>query len=1074
MKLDNIIYDKDSLQSAIVEQWLRESPAFKAMYPSDTSTALTNVFASYGAMLQYMLVSAMANCYTDTAFSDRAIYQLATTLGNAIQGNTSSSVDVTIVKNNLVNLRTDIPKNSTFKINNVNFFNPRAIRFDAGYTTSAGVNLIQGEIITSTQITSGSPYERLYFSSDFKCNHNYITVKVNNEEWSVSDSFLQYDNTSLTSSDSTNVVVLKTDATGRSYIKFGDSRLGNLPPANSVVQIEYVSCDGEDGNINTTGVEGELTSKVTFLNQYNEEVALDVTVTTTSTAFGGANTQSIDVLRYSSPFIFASGHRAIRRQDYVAMLLNYCGYKTANVWGEYEEANMLGAYDAIMMNMVYYTGLKAFETYPYDTIGEINNKAVFNGELETAMGLVGSHSVKVTSKTDANYSFIVQDNDGKGFFFINDDNLDPRDSLLPLWSKASAGEVYVYTLRDNGVATPGDKYEIGDVLLLNGTDLEVTVMKVSDTLGEVLELKLNKNISDTELNLDTDTFGTTYVSGSMLGSGLRVRIISEGKLDSNIVTTNDEGNNERGIINAKSDMLDSLYYQSTKEPTLLAPVQIRFDFSKLNSGKSITGIKLKTPNAAVDYSSFVGTFAIYGTNVEPDYVNVRNSKDWVRVLDRTVVNDPGLNEWTDWFATNVLDNEKKCASYRYYVMEIYSTNYGSIDPERLVTIGKIKLQFAEDASTIYYDENGEMNIQLPVYGSAGPTGDEDGYLTSSLFDKEGLSLYKYNVTINGVTKQNGYNTDNLLLYRYAFNNEIVKFYVRVMDIDNQIFKIFLNRIPNTTLIGNNKLNTEQSLDTDILYSYRFYDGTDLIDDGFGGTGYHVGDTVYVDGSNQQLKLYIDRVNEQGEVLQVHWLENTDGNLAMAMNFNRSYDEQYPDSILTVVPATSEVTGTGLQLKLTSTAMSGNGTILGSGGKIAIESELNLEVAATFKGNRIDSKVVNRIDQPTITKYNHFTTYLEYKQPKIKQIDITVEISVSTSATISSTMILQEVSNNITHLFDIKPDSMGKGLKLSNIYSAVMDTPNVNWCKVIKPNDNIPAQQNELLVLSNLNVIEVHN
>ena len=72
MKLDNIIYDVNSLALAIAEQWNNESETFKAMYPSDTATALINVFAGYGAMLQYMLLGAVANCYTTTAFSKAA------------------------------------------------------------------------------------------------------------------------------------------------------------------------------------------------------------------------------------------------------------------------------------------------------------------------------------------------------------------------------------------------------------------------------------------------------------------------------------------------------------------------------------------------------------------------------------------------------------------------------------------------------------------------------------------------------------------------------------------------------------------------------------------------------------------------------------------------------------------------------------------------------------------------------------------------------------------------------------------------------------------------------------------
>ena len=102
MKLDNVIYDVETLAKAITEQWNAESTAFQAMYPSDTATSLVNGMSAYGSMLQYCLVSAMANCYTDSAFSEAGVYQLADTLGNTLHGNVSSQVLVNLTKNNFI------------------------------------------------------------------------------------------------------------------------------------------------------------------------------------------------------------------------------------------------------------------------------------------------------------------------------------------------------------------------------------------------------------------------------------------------------------------------------------------------------------------------------------------------------------------------------------------------------------------------------------------------------------------------------------------------------------------------------------------------------------------------------------------------------------------------------------------------------------------------------------------------------------------------------------------------------------------------------------------------------------
>ena len=176
MRLDNIIYDKDTLESAIIEQWSNDSPLFNAMYPSETTTSLANLMAAYGAMLQYTLVSCLANCYTPTAFSESAVYQLAQTLGNDLHGNISAQVKVDIEKNNFIGIATNIPKETVFTIDNKKFFNPSKIIFPAGVNKLEDIVLVQGEMIEVTKTSNGIPNEKFYFSSDFMANYNYISV----------------------------------------------------------------------------------------------------------------------------------------------------------------------------------------------------------------------------------------------------------------------------------------------------------------------------------------------------------------------------------------------------------------------------------------------------------------------------------------------------------------------------------------------------------------------------------------------------------------------------------------------------------------------------------------------------------------------------------------------------------------------------------------------------------------------------------------------------------------------------------------------------------------------------------
>ena len=65
-----------------------------------------------------------------------------------------------------------------------------------------------------------------------------------------------------------------------------------------------------------------------------------------------------------------------------------------------------------------------------------------------------------------------------------------------------------------------------------------------------------------------------------------------------------------------------------------------------------------------------------------------------------------------------------------------------------------------------------------------------------------------------------------------------------------------------------------------------------------------------------------------------------------------------------------------------------------------------------------------------------------------------------------------LKNNVQKLFEVTPDYIGKGLKLSDIYTAVMNTPNVKWCRVLSPLDNVEVNKNGLLILSGVEITEV--
>jgi len=1104
MKLDNIVYDIDSLRNAIVENWANDSPTFAAMYPSETTTALANLFAGYGAFLQYFIVSTMANCYTDTVFTREGIYQLAVTLGNVIHGNNSAQVLATLTKENLISINIVIPPETPFLINGKKYFNPHGILLPAGVSKVTDIVLMQGEVLEVTKTTSGIPYERFYFSTDFKLNQNYVRVYVNGEEWSVSDNFLDYEKNYVSDPSLTKMLVLKTDSDGRSFLKVGDGQLGDLPISGSTILIHYVSNDGEEGNTSEIGLEGKLENGLTYTDAYGNQEDLELTVVTSSTSYGGFGTQSLETLQMTSPWVYASGHRAVRRQDYIAMLDNQCGYLTSNAWGEYEQANKTGAYDSIMMNMVYYTGLKSFESYPYSTTGYIDSNYVYNGVIGSNRGFYGSYAMKLTNTTSPSKFVLLQDTGAKGFVFINDNDKDPRDSLLPDWQAClnSTSGAYIINLYSNPIFNSGVDYKEGDVVYLgNGADninLSVLITGVNAN-GAVTDLVLQQKLTNSDYPWEEYkdyVFNDIRSTGN--GSNLAVKVKTENRLQNPIVKTNDDrdgATNSNPITNARSNISSDSYYQSLYTPSLLQPVQIILDYREMLNGESIAGVKFQ----ATSSKKFIGTFAMYGSKLSnPSFSNIRNNNNWTRLIDMTYVERPGAETdyWTNWYPTNCLKTNDDIEKYHIFVIEFYTTEEtaSSTKYEGYIHIDKIKLLYGKDCSYINYANNSSLHINFPIAGSPGPStiytkdeeqdpsGDIDpndqgylGYLTENLLNQDDYLLYKYNVELDGITSDNGYKNGNILAYTYTENGISITFLVKVLNITNGVYTISVKEQgeseASTNLVGSHYVDTliPLSLDDQSVYTIDFQDNK------FGSPGinYKVNDILTVDSTDSQLVLKVTAVNTTGSILQAVWMNTIliDTDSTAVDQFIQDYfDPSNPNPGEGCT--TTGGSGSGFTVNIEMVRASGNGKTFGEGGTILISSNNNIELSTSFVGNRIDTQDVNYLDQPIIEKYNHFTTYLEFVQPKVKQVAITVDAFLSTTSSITSNMITQDIKNNINELFKITPDYLGKGLKLSDIYSAVTNTPNVKWCKVLEPVDNIEVDVDEFLIPSYITVNEV--
>jgi len=1043
MKLDSIIYDTGTLATALTEKLTNESPTFKAMYPSETSTALVNLLAGYGSMLQYTIVSALANCYTDTAYSPSAIYQLAETLGNRLHGNVSSQLYCDITRTTLQSKNgVVIPSYSIFEVEGLPFFNTSPVVFPKGVDTIHNVLLVQGEYTIVEFYTSGAAGEKLYFSNDFKCNMNMVKVFVEDKEWDTLDTFLPLNSMTLIDSEQSNTVVLRMSSDGRAYIKFGNNSNGALPQAGSKVRIEYVSNEGANGNIEKTNMNVQLMSQI-YYNDNAINTLLEVDIVTSQPAYGGYNTQSLEVLKESSPYVFASGDRAVRREDYKAILLNKCGYISANAWGEYEEAKSYGGYDKIMMNMVYYTGIKEIQQYDYRPLGGLKiedseegvdtlNPVYFTNSLGSVKGFPGSYEVDLISNLDDTQKIRYSDKKGNGILVC-----DPSDNNM--WDATGLDDIqersqYLYPYNDSF-----DLYK-------NSPATEFSVYC----------LQTVENSSDHEYQGNPREYNDRTLLFDIEGNAKNENFISHGTYDSG---------------------------QSGQNPSMKitfdTPLQIFMQFP--GDGVSISMFSFMTPTNATttDLGRFPGSISIYATDTDTSqenssfFNNIKNNSAWTRIAEVQKLNVPNISgAWSDWVTTKLFNpTNGGWRKYPNYMIEIYDLqNLDLVDwgtgeqnsDQGKCFIGKIKFLLNEVKSKRYAWGGQEITIEDPA------TGEETTALSNKYYTKSATYDEPYDPT-----NQNQ-NHDLYTIYDENMKKKVGWHVNSLVSGDNGDYITIIT--PTGDIIGRGETNNydctlrkmvsgeqEQFNITDhetstidyennslanlcipkLLDSMNYYKYNIIVSGLTAANNYRSGDLLsYSFNNGYYVNVRVANINTESYEIAINNIRGSVANSTSTQSGKRKL----------------EVSDVDLNYMIGTT---------GQGAKVTVTSDDAINVYGTFTGNAYSTATAQAIDSPILEQYNHFTTYTEFKQPRVKNVKVDVTVEYEDSNSYKDTR--RKVEEAIHGVFDITPYYVGKSLDVSDIWAAINNVAGVKRFIVTYPTENIDCEPYEFITLQKNNL-----
>ena len=371
-ELDYTAYDFDTLVSQLTDR-LKASDAWKDTTESAVGQMLIELLAYVGNQSLYYIERRAEESYIDTAQNRSSVINLTKLLNYRVKRTTSSIgilsfyLDATHAQN------ITIPKWTSCQTSGgVKFVTLESVVIIAGQT-EVEANAVQGELATDSNTSDGS-VDQEYVVGDTvtnvedsaDSNNPTLIVTVDEIPWTEVTSFLSSTPTSLHYR-----VVYNLDDTVS--IKFGNNIKGKVPITGATILIQYVKSDGVSGNvyqestittINDTIVDA-LAVAVSDINVTN----LDRIDGEDSRLFlGGDAAEDTEEIRYEAPRVFATGDRAVTKEDFIAILENTSGVANANVWGELEEAAADGlTVDVEMLNLVRISMLLQEWELPDDT-----------------------------------------------------------------------------------------------------------------------------------------------------------------------------------------------------------------------------------------------------------------------------------------------------------------------------------------------------------------------------------------------------------------------------------------------------------------------------------------------------------------------------------------------------------------------------------------------------------------------------------------------------------------------------------------------------------------------------------
>jgi Baseplate J-like protein len=308
------------------------SPSWTNRDPADFGMTLLELFAYMGDLLNYYIDRAANEAFITTATQRQSVLELAKMLGYTPTD--ASAATVTLTFQNSTGSDVTLPALTQVATSLIANATTAQVVFetDAAVTIPAKSGAINGSVtVTATQGETIS--NEIIGVSDGTASQTFVLFNksVISNSIKINVSGVNYEQVQylIDANSYSPVFSTLTNTEGVTYITFGDSVSGRIPPNGAQIYATYRVGGGIIGNVASNNIKyvinvpgGTIPAGVTVANQ-------DISISGDGAATGGAEAETTDSIRINAQLSIRSINRAVSLSDYAYLTVQVAGVSKA-------------------------------------------------------------------------------------------------------------------------------------------------------------------------------------------------------------------------------------------------------------------------------------------------------------------------------------------------------------------------------------------------------------------------------------------------------------------------------------------------------------------------------------------------------------------------------------------------------------------------------------------------------------------------------------------------------------------------------------------------------------------------